>query len=55
MQKSKKYSENIQQIYRRTAMLKYDVNKVAKQHCWNLNSDCVHSCKFAAYIQHAFS
>ena len=30
----KRYSENMQQIYRRTPMPKCDFNKVAKQLCW---------------------
>ena len=43
----KRCSGNMQQIYRRTSMLKCDFNKVAKQ--W------VFSCKFAAYFQNTFS
>ena len=31
----KRCSENMQQIYRRTLMPKYDFNKVALQLCWN--------------------
>ena len=41
----KMYSENMQQIYRRISMPKYDFSKVA----W------VFSCKFAAYFQNIFS
>ena len=47
----KRYSENMQQIYRRTAMPKCDFNK---QLCWNHTSTWVFSCKFAAYFQNNF-
>ena len=47
----KRYSENMQQIYRRTLMLKCDFNKVA----WNRTLTWVISCKFAAYFQNTFS
>ena len=50
----KRYSEKIQQIYRKTPMSKYDFNKVAKQFYWNHNSAWVF-CKFAAYFQNTFS
>ena len=43
----KRCFENMQQIYRRTVMLKGDFNKVAS--AW------VFSCKFAAYFQSTFS
>ena len=45
----KRCSENMQQIYRRTPMPKYDFNKLAKQ-----TSAWVLSCKFAAYFQRPF-
>ena len=51
----KRCSENMQQIYRRTPMLKCDFNKVAKQLYWNCTSARVFSCKFAAYFQNTFS
>ena len=51
----KRYSENMQQIYRRTLMPKYDFNKVALQLFWNCNSTRVFSFKFAAYFQNTFS
>ena len=52
----KKYSEkNIQQIYRRTPMLKCDFNELAKQLYWNCTLTLVFSCKFAAYLQNTFS
>ena len=41
----RKPSENMQQIYRRTPMWKYD---------WNHTSPLVLSCKFAAYFQNLF-
>ena len=44
----------MQQIYRRTPMLKYDFNKATKQLDWNGTSACVFSCKFAAYFQNIF-
>ena len=47
-------SENMQQIYRRTLMLKCDFNKVTKQLCWNHTSVLVISFKFAAYFQNTF-
>ena len=50
----KSYSENMQQIYRRTPMPNYYFNKAAKQHYWNCTSAYVFSCKFAAYFQNTF-
>ena len=47
----KRCSENMQQIYRRTPMSKYDFNKVALQLYWNRTSAWVFSCKIAAYFQ----
>ena len=41
---------NMQQIYRRTPMLKCDSNKVAWQLCWNHTSVWVFCCKFAVYL-----
>ena len=51
----KRCSENVQQIYRRSSMLKCDFNKVALQLYWNRTSAWVSSCKFAAYFQNTFS
>ena len=51
----KRCFENRLQIYKRTLMLKYDFNKVAKQLCWNHTSAWVFSYKFAAYFQNTFS
>ena len=51
---SKTYSENMQQIYRRTPMQKCDFNKVAKQLHWTHTSVWVFSFKFAAYFQNTF-
>ena len=48
---SKRCSENMQQLYRRTPMPKCDFNKVAS----NRTSAWVLSCKFAAYFQSTFS
>ena len=50
----KRCSENMQQIYRRTSMLKCDFIKVVKQLYWNRTSARVLSCKFAAYFQNTF-
>ena len=52
--RKKRSSENMQQIYRRTPMLKCDFNKVAKQLYWNHTSTWVFSCKLAAYFQNTF-
>ena len=51
----KRCSENLQQIYRRTPMPKYDFTKVVKQLYWNHTSAWVFSCKFNAYFQSTFS
>ena len=51
----KRYFENMQQIYRRTAMPKCDFTKVALQPYWNRTSAWVFFCKFAAYFQSTFS
>ena len=51
----KKCCENMQDIYRRTPMLKCDFNKVAKQFYWNCTSWWVFSCKLTAYFQNTFS
>ena len=50
----KRYSENMQQVCRRTAMPKCDFNKVAQQLYWNRTSARVLSCKFAVYFQNTF-
>ena len=51
----KRCSENMQQLYRRTPMLKCNFTKVALQLYWNRPSAWVFSCKFAAYFQNTFS
>ena len=51
----KRYSENMQQIYRRKPMLKRDFNIVALQLYWNCTSAWVFSGKFAAYLENSFS
>ena len=51
---SKRCSENMQQIYRRTLTPKCDFNKVALQLYWNRISAWVFSCKFAALFQNTF-
>ena len=51
----KSCSENMQQIYRRTPMLKCDFNKFAKQLYWNRTLAWVFSSIFAAYFQNIFS
>ena len=51
----KRCFENMQQIYNRTPMPKYDFNKVSKQLYWNHTSAWVFSCNFAAYFQNTFS
>ena len=48
---SKRCSENMQQIYRRTPMPKCDFNKIALQLYWNHTLALVFSCKFAVYFQ----
>ena len=50
----KKCSENIQQIYRKTPMLKCNFNKALELY-WNHTSAWVFSCKFPAYFQCTFS
>ena len=50
----KSYSENMQQIYRRTSMHKCDFNKDAKWLYWNHTLAWVFPCKFAAYFQNTF-
>ena len=50
----KRYSENMQQIYRITSMPKCDFNKLAKQLYWNRTSAWVFSWKLAAYFQNTF-
>ena len=51
---TKRWSENIQQIYRRTPMPKCDFNKVAKRLYWNRTSAWVFSCKFAYIFRTPF-
>ena len=51
---NKTYSENMQQIYRRTPMQKCDFNEVALQLHWTHTSVWVFSFKFAAYFQNTF-
>ena len=48
---TKRRFEDMQQIYRRTPMPKWDLNKLY----WNRTSAWVFSCKFAAYFQSIFS
>ena len=50
----KRCSGNMQQIYRRTTMLKCDFNKVVLQLYWNHTSAWVFYCKFAAYFHNIF-
>ena len=45
----------MQQVYKRTIMLKCDFNKVALNLYWTRNSAWVFSCNFAAYFQSTFS
>ena len=52
---SKTCSENMQQIYRVTPMLKCDFNKAVIQIYWNHTLACVFSCKCAACFQNTFS
>ena len=49
----KRCSENMQQIYRRTPIMKCDFKTL--QLYWNHTSAWVFSCKFAAYFQNTFS
>ena len=50
----KRCSENMQQIYRRTPMMKCDFNKVALKLYRNRTSTWVFSSIFAAYFQNTF-
>ena len=50
----KRRSENMQQIYRRTPMLKCDFNKVARQLYCNRTLTLLFPCTFAAYFQNTF-
>ena len=51
----KRCTENMQQIYRRTLMLKCYFNRFAKELYWNHTSVWVFSWKFAVYFQNTFS
>ena len=51
---SKRCSDNMQQIYRRTLMPKCDFKKAALQLYWNHTSVWVFYCKFAAYFKNTF-
>ena len=52
----KRFSENMQHIFKETPMLNCDFNKVSiTQHCWHHTSACVLSCKFAGYFQNTFA
>ena len=51
----KKFSEIMQQIYRRTPMQKYDFNKFVLQFYWYHTLAWVLSSKCAAYFQNIFS
>ena len=48
-------SENMQEIYRKTLVLKCNFNKVAKQFYWNNTLTWAFSCKFTAYFQNILS
>ena len=48
-------SENMQLIYWRIPVLKFDFNKFAKQIYWSHTLAWVFSCRFAAYFQYTFS
>ena len=52
---TKRCSENIEQIYRRTSMPQWDFNTIAFKLYWNRTSAWLFSCNFAAYFQNAFS
>ena len=52
---NKRFSENMQQIYRKTPMPKCDFNRVDLQLYWNHTSAWVFSSKSAAYFQSTFS
>ena len=47
----KRFSENMQQIYRRAPMPKCNFKKVAKQFYWNFTSAWMFSCKFDDHFQ----
>ena len=51
----KRFSESMQQIYRRTPMSKCDFNKVAKATLLKSHFGMSVSCEFAAYFQNTFS
>ena len=51
---SKRCSENMQQIYRRTPMPKCDFSKATLQFYWNCTLAWVFCCIFAAYFQNVF-
>ena len=51
---SKRCSEHMQHIYRRTPMPECGFNKVALQIDWNHALALAFSCKFAAYFQNTF-
>ena len=51
----KRCSEYMQQIYRRTPLLKCDFNKVVLHLYWNRTSAWVFFCKFAIYVYRTFS
>ena len=51
---SKRCFKNMQQIYRRKPMTKFDCDKAAKQLYWNHTSALVFSCKFPAYFRNTF-
>ena len=51
----KRFSKNMQQIYRMTSLPTCDFNKVAKQIYWNHTVAWVFFCKLAAYFQNTFS
>ena len=51
----KRYSETMQQIYKRMTMPKCGFNKVALQLYWNHTLAWMFSSKFAAYFQNTFS
>ena len=51
----KRYSENMQQIFKKTPMLKCDLNKDAKASLLKSHLIWLLTCKFAAYFQNTFS
>ena len=50
----KRSSENMQQIYIRAFVQKYDFNKVSLQLYLSHTSPCMFSCRFTAYFQNTF-